>query len=168
MTPARQREALLVSARRMGRDERDYLAKLRALPDALLAAYVDTRYSVRLSQHECVVRLLDEVPPEINAMLEAEGAGSWAIITAMNPYSQRAPAHENTLRCELLARLLTLQGVRTRPAVGAGDSGAWEEQSLLVLGVSYDMARALGTVFQQNAVLYGEKDGVVELVFCDR
>ncbi|MEZ5569892.1 MAG: DUF3293 domain-containing protein [Halioglobus sp.] len=138
------------------------------MPDALLAAYVDTRYGVRLPQGECVVRLFDDIPHEINVMLEAEGVGSWAIVTAMNPYSQRVPASENARRCELLAGLLTLQGVKTCPAVGKGSSGDWEERSLLVLAVSYDMARSLGTAFQQNAVLYGERDGEVELVFCDR
>jgi len=39
---------------------------------------------------------------------------------------------------------------------------------MLVLGISYEKAKALGSAFKQNAIIFGEVDGPIELVFCNK
>ena len=166
-TSGYSREALVRErAQQMGRNPDELVARMQALPQDLVRAYFETSYSVHVQAGECVLRIPEPVPAAINELLEARQAASWTIITAVNPYSQPVSAEENTRRSELLAELLTLHRLQTFPATGKSDCGGGEEESLCVLGLTYNMAQALGSAFQQNAVLYGEKDAVVELIFC--
>ena len=49
--------------------------------------------------------------------------------------------------------------------IGCDPSGCWPgEASCLVLGLSIDIARALGTEFEQNAIVWCGADAVPELV----
>lgn len=154
--------------RSMGRDVEALLGAMRALPAGLLQAYCDTRYSVLRNDASVTLRLLEDPPTGIAELLNEHSAQSWAFITACNPCSEALSDADNAGRHALLLQLLTAQSRPCYPAVGVADSGDWREQSVFVAGISYAMARAVGTVFQQHAVLFGERDGPVELVFCER
>jgi hypothetical protein len=141
---------------------------MRALPSGLVMAYMETDFVLHIGEEECIVRLRDPVPKSLTKLLLSTRAKTWSVISAYNPYSQELSTDENQYRHSLLKQLLTASNYKFYPAVGRSVSGDWEEPSLLVLGLSYDMARSLGTVFEQNAVVFCERGAVVEMIFCDR
>jgi len=48
---------------------------------------------------------------------------------------------------------------------GKHPSGEWEgEQSLLLLGISLDDAKALGLEWEQNAIVWSDADGIPQLI----
>lgn len=152
----------------MGRDQNLLIDRMRALPQGLVMAYLDTEFVLHLGEAECVVTVRDAPPGMLTKFLESRQAATWSVVSAYNPYSQELSMEENQRRHQLLEELLTASRFDYYPAVGRSATGDWEEPSLLVLGLSYDMARALGTVFEQNAIVFGERGAVVEMVFCDR
>jgi hypothetical protein len=155
-------------AQSRGRDQNELVYKMRLLPPGLVMAYMETDYVLDIDDEECVVRVQGEVPERLAKYLESNKAESWTIISAYNPYSLELSTAENQRRHGLLQELLTGLQYKCYPAVGRSAAGDWEEPSLLVLDLSYDMARSLGTVFEQNAVVFGERGAVVEMIFCDR
>ncbi len=150
-------------AQAMGRDQNDLIDKMRELPQALVTAYLSTNYIMRIDGSEIVLKITDDVPPALSSL-----AQSWAIITAYNPYSVENTETENQIAQNRLADMLTLHGYNMLPAIGRSSDGKWEEPSMLVLGISYEFAKAFGSCFQQNAIVFGEVDGPIELVFCNR
>ena len=110
-----------------------------------------------------VLRITGDVPPALSSL-----AQPWAIITAYNPYSAEHTEAENREAQARLTDMLTLHVYRMLPAIGRSSDGKWEEPSILILGISCDLAKAFGTCFQQNAIVFGEIGGPIELVFCDR
>lgn len=155
-------------AQSMGRDQNELVFKMRALPPGLVMAYMQTDFVLNLGKEQCIVHVRDKVPRKLVSFLKSQKAKTWSVISAHNPYSQELSADENQRRHILLQQLLTASKYKFYPAVGRSVAGDWEEPSLLVLDLSYDMARSLGTVFEQNAVVFGERGAVVEMIFCDR
>lgn len=88
-----------------------------------------------------------------------------AFITAFNACSQPQPndinlSHQASLRAWLQAREYVFF-----PGVGKGWSGAWpEEPSFLVLAMTLQLARDVGGMYNQNAVLWCDHDTVPQLV----
>jgi hypothetical protein len=150
-------------AQAMGRDQNDLIDKMRALPQALVTAYFSTNYIMRIDDKEVVMKVTGDIPPPLSSL-----AQPWAIITAYNPYSAEHTETENQAAQNRLTDMLTLHGYQLLPAAGRSSDGNWEEPSILVLGISYEMAKAFGSCFQQNAIVFGEVGGPIELVFCER
>jgi len=150
-------------AQAMGRDQNELIGKMRALPQALILDYCNTNYILRIDDKEVVLRITGDVPPALSSL-----AQPWAIITAYNPYSAEYTEEENQTAQARLTDMLTLHGYKMLPAVGRSSDEKWEEPSKLVLGISYELAKAFGTCFQQNTIVFGEVDGPIELVFCNR
>jgi len=146
----------------MGRDQDELIGKMRALPQVLVIEYFNTDYILRINNQEIVLKITGDVPPALKSLKQ-----SWAIITAYNPYSAKYTDSENRASQERLTRELSHQGYETLPATGRSSEGSWEEESILVLGISYKKAKALGSAFQQNAIVFGEVNGPIELVFCN-
>jgi len=147
----------------MGRDKNEVIAKMQALPQTLILAYFSTNYIACIDDKDVVLNITDDVPPVLNSL-----AQSWAIITAYNPYSAEHTESENQDAQARLTDMLSLHGYKMLPAVGRSSDGNWEEPSILILGISYELAKSFGSCFQQNAIVFGEVNGPIELVFCDR
>ena len=147
----------------MGRGQNDFIDKMRALPQALVTAYFSTNYIMRIDNNEVVLKTTGDVPPALSSLTQSR-----AIITAYNPYSAEQTEAGNQAAQNRLTDMLILHGYRLLPAIGRSSDGNWEEASILVLGISYELAKAFGTYFQQNAIVFGEVDGPIELLFCDR
>lgn len=90
--------------------------------------------------------------------------GRWGYITAWNPASQALPLRENRLRNEALLNEITKRGLSVLK--GVGGLGEWSEESYLVFPITKEALVGLGRRFGQRAVLYGERGGFAELVFC--
>ena len=148
-------------AQAMGRDQNDMVQKMRGLPNALINAYINRSYIVSIDGENVGLKIGNEVPSSI-----AELNRSWAIITAFNPHSLEATEQYNQAQQKMLVDMLSLHGYETMPAVGQSDEGNWEEPSLFVLGISCELSKAFGACFRQNAVIFAEADGPIELIFC--
>lgn len=117
----------------------------------------------------------------IDALLETLQLSSWALITAWNPESSKEiPKEENKIQNEsLLCDIQNQQYTHIRYGFGASSNydpqkspseqqdTIWApEESFLILGISRESAILLGKKYRQNAILFGEKNGIVELVLC--
>lgn len=120
----------------------------------LLAAYLATRYTVRLADQDVQIRVGAEPPPALRALLQP--GHSWVLITACNPRSQRGPARGNALRMRALARaLVAVDPLRVFDAEGCAPDRSWVEPGLLVIGLDPGITDALARRFEQNALLAG-------------
>jgi len=133
----------------------------------LLAAYQATTYYVQLPDRKVAIRI-GEPTPELTPEMIAHEVGSWAFITACNPFSEELPAKENERRLDKLASELTERGLEFFPGEGIGDSGAWPcERSYLVLGLNLEEASALGREHGQYAIIFGRFNKPAQLVWCN-
>jgi len=131
------------------------------MDDALLAAYRNTDYRVRLAQGGWATVRVDAPLP--TALLTLIGGHSWAFITAWNPLSQPQSRRQNhAAQHALLTALRRLPAtVALRPAIGVGPD--WREPSVLAIGPALAQTDALARQFRQNAYVHGLADGYARL-----
>ena len=131
--------------------------------DALIAAYRAARYVV-FADNRPVMRV-GEPCPELDELLEAEGAAAAAFVTAHNP--RGLPAHEETnlLAFGDLCEAADRTGYRIYLGEGSDPEGEWKpEPSLLIVGIPRGEAEELGRRFHQLAIVFVEKGRAPELV----
>jgi hypothetical protein len=129
-------------------------------------SYLNTIYRVRAPEGTIAIRI-GEPCPALERVLEEVGAATWAFITACNPYSQTLTAEVNAQRQAQLEQMLAEAGLAMIPGEGVGIDGDWPlEASVLVLGLKREQAIAIAQVWEQNAIVYGERGGLPELVWC--
>ena len=88
-----------------------------------------------------------------------------AYITACNPFGRSLSEANNTARQATLSSELTGRGLEFISGVGLDSKGDWPgEASFLVLGLSLEATRALAIKYEQNAVIWCDKDTVAQLV----
>lgn len=126
-------------------------------------AYRGTTYAAGLS----LKLRVGEPHPFLDEMLGFRGLETYAYVTAWNPRSEALDEEENAARQDALRRRLREKGWPFLEGVARADEGAWEEESLLVLGIPRSEAEALGREWGQHAVLVGRRGGVPELAWLD-
>ena len=91
----------------------------------------------------------------------------WAYITAWNPRSvPQTDAVNRKKQSELEARLNSMD-VRHIFCAASDSTQAWpDEEGVVALGLEREVALELGREFDQNAILVGLGEGIVELVQC--
>ncbi len=88
-----------------------------------------------------------------------------AFVTACNPFGARLDAACNARRQAALALEIARHGHAACDGMGEHPSGEWPgEPSFLVLGVDRSAAQALGSQFEQNAILWAAADAIPELI----
>lgn len=136
------------------------------VPESLVEAYRSARYVV-YADNRPVMRI-GEPCPEIDELLEDDGAASAAFITSFNP--RGLPAHEeiNQLAFAGLCDAADRTGCRVYLGEGSDPQGEWKpEASLLIVGIARGEAEALGERFHQNAIVWIEKGRAPELVLLE-
>jgi hypothetical protein len=129
----------------------------------LIAAYKKAQYVV-LGEPELVIRI-GEPNPDLDELLEAEGAATAAYITAANPRGEARTAWENEIANAALVQSQTEAGYPCYEGEGRDPQGRWRaERSVLVIGISRPDAEVVGRVFEQNAIVFVEKGRSPELV----
>jgi hypothetical protein len=136
---------------------------MRAATPELIAAYKKAQYVV-LGDPDLVIRI-GEPNPDLDELLEAEGAATAAYITAANPRGEARTAWENEIANAALVQSQTEAGYSCYEGEGRDPQGRWTaERSVLVVGISRADAEVVGRVFGQNAIVFVEKGRAPELV----
>jgi hypothetical protein len=93
-------------------------------------------------------------------------AATWAIITPCNPRSIALCEQENAARLENFHHLLHESGHEWAECIAHDPDGKWpDERGALIFGISQESACNLGRRFDQNAILFGRRGEVPELVW---
>lgn len=126
-------------------------------------AYLETHYLV---EGDTPLTLRVDTPnPALRALHEASRVSSSAFLTAFNPFSQRCDDESNRRSQAALARELNERQLRFVEGVGRHPSESWPgEPSFLVLGISLQQTKALGSQYRQNAVIWAGEDAIPRLV----
>ena len=130
------------------------------LQPQLIEAYKNTLYKIYKPPLEIKVGSCSSA---LDELLQENGIVSWTYITAYNPFSEELTDEENSRRHAELIALLTdhtyFEGE------GLGTDPEWKpEKSILIIGITKEDAKSLGTKFQQNAIVYGELHQPAELL----
>lgn len=118
--------------------------------DDLLRAYQASIYEI--DDPHLTIRP-GETNPRLDELLAGEGLQTWAFITAWNPQSKPLGGAENDA-----AQARLLERVRHHHIwIGRGRSvdATWQEDSLLIGGITAQEAKAIGREFDQRAILLG-------------
>ena len=131
----------------------------------LRAAYEKAHYVV-FGEPELVLRI-GEPNPDLDELLDAEGAPTAAFITAANPRGKRRGAWENEIANAALVKSQNEAGFRCFEGEGRAPDRKWVERSVLVVGVPRADAVIVGRAFEQNAIVFAERGRAPELVLLE-
>jgi hypothetical protein len=133
---------------------------------ALLQAFRDAEYRVTLPTGGEVTLRIDEVNLTFDAALLGAGGRTFGLVTAFNPGAGERPETANREAQRALEEHLRRAGHAFWPAHNQAKDGSFREPSCCVLGLSADEAAALGRLFGQVAVVWGEVGQPPRLVGC--
>ncbi len=136
---------------------------MRPAKPGLIAAYEKALYVV-FGRPELVIRI-GEPNPDLDELLEAEGASTAAFITAANPGGVATSAWKNEIANAALVETQTKAGYRCFEGEGRDPQGRWKpERSALVVGIPRADTESVGRAFGQNAIVFVEKGRAPELL----
>jgi hypothetical protein len=102
---------------------------------------------------------------ELDSIYKTSHKYTAAFITAFNPYSQELSNQENKDRNYKLEELI--QSLHFDYIHGEGKCGNddWDgEESFLIIGISEEQASEIGKQFEQNAIVWCNKDAIPQLL----
>jgi hypothetical protein len=133
------------------------------IPRDTIQAYLETEYFV-LGDAPTTLRV-GETNAGLAALHKAFDVECSAFVTAFNPLSKDCTPEFNADRQRALARDLKQRGLAVIDGIGKHPTNNWPgEASLLVLGLSLEAAKALGTQYGQNAIVWTANDATPQLV----
>lgn len=101
---------------------------------------------------------------QLDSLLARHHTRFWVLITAYNPDSQPLDDRTNRRRQAAFERSIATLYL---PAWGEGLVGNWKpEVGVLLLGITPQRARRLGTRWEQVAVVVGRRGGRPRLLWC--
>ena len=131
-------------------------------PD-LIKAYELTNFHVKADP---AFKLnIGKASEELKELLKQNRVESAAFITAWNPYSKSLSDKENQSRNEQLKNELNIRSLKFIDGFGQDPLGQWDgEDSFLVLGIELEASKKLGVQFEQNAIVWSDKDALPQLI----
>ena len=131
-------------------------------PD-LISAYKVTNFHVKAKP--AFTLNVGKVSEELKELLKQNRVESAAFITAWNPYSKSLSDKENQSRNEQLKNELNIRSLKFIDGFGQDPLGQWDgEDSFLVLGIELEASKKLGIQFEQNAIVWSDKDAIPQLI----
>ncbi|MDO9233257.1 MAG: DUF3293 domain-containing protein [Methylotenera sp.] len=128
----------------------------------LIQSYLETHYHVGGASP--FVLQIDIVCDSLKELYRQSNADCCAYVTACNPFSHPVDDATNADRQAALVRELKARSLSFIEGVGQHPSGNWPgEPSYLVLGLSLEVAKALGRKYEQNAIVWCGPDAVPKL-----
>ena len=133
------------------------------VPDDMISAYRSTNYRV-FSDDPFVLRM-GQPSGGLLRLHDLYRCNSSAFITAYNPFSLAASKVENENAQLKLENHLIERSFSCIKGIGEDSVGDWpSENSVLVLGIEFKMARSIGTAFLQNAIVWSSADAIPKLI----
>ena len=134
-----------------------------SLDPSLIQAYQDTDY--RVDSTALFVMKVGVTSEPLCQLYSQYRSDCAAYITACNPLGRSLSDAENTARQAVLQNELTGRSLKFINGVGLDSKGKWPgEASFLVMGLSLEATRVLASKYEQNAVVWCDKDAVAQLV----
>lgn len=129
----------------------------------VIQAYLETEYIVHTDAS--IILRIGQPNASLGKLHLAHGAATSAFLTAYNPFSQQCDDAENVERQRWLIDRIEQAGFSYIEGIGKHPSNQWPgEASLLVLGMGIEQAKALGSAFEQNALVWAGADTVPQLI----
>ena len=103
--------------------------------------------------------------PELESIYKTSHKNTAAFITAFNPCSQELSSQENKDRNHKLEKLIESLHVDYIQGEGKCGHEDWDgEESFLIFGISEKQASEIGKEFEQNAIVWCDKDAIPQLL----
>lgn len=119
--------------------------------------------------HQSIAFRLNQVNPEIDTFLTAQGQERWAFLTAYNPRARPASTQQNHYHQRLLIRDVANMGLEFLAGSGVSDDGSFPpERCIFILGISVDKALQLAARYRQAAILVGERGQPARLIYAEK
>jgi hypothetical protein len=134
------------------------------IDSSLIASYQSANYIVRAPQPFTLnIGVASQPLKSIYLKAHIKSAG---FITAYNPHSHALTDQENVLRNAKLIAEIQQRSLKFIAGVGQCPESEWPgEESVLVLGISLEAAKALGKQYGQNAIVWCDADALPQLIF---
>ncbi len=124
--------------------------------------YQNAHYLVSTPEYEIEFKI-NEYNEALARLITDHGVDGACLITAFNPLGQQVSIDENAEANRLLEDAIVATGLPYFRAQGGDPKGEWKEDSYLVLGISLEKAQEMGNLYQQNAIVWINKDGLPAL-----
>jgi hypothetical protein len=126
--------------------------------------YQNANYLVTTSGYEIEFKI-NELNEDLARLITANGVDGACFITAFNPLGQLVSIDENAKANRLLEDGIVATGLPYFLGQGSDPKCEWKEDSYLVMGISLEKAKEMGNLYQQNAIVWINKDGLPALVW---
>ena len=129
----------------------------------LISAYQVTNFQVKTEP--AFILNVNKSSEELKNLFKQYRVDSAAFITAWNPFSESLSMEENQTRNVNLENELNLRSLKFIDGFGQDPLGQWDgEESFLVLGISLEASKKLGAQFEQNAIVWSDKEAIPQLI----
>ena len=129
----------------------------------IIVAYQATDFQVNAEQPFTLNIGISSHPLEV--LYKSSRVNSAMFITASNPFSQLLSEDENSLRNVKLIDEIKQRSLKYIGGIGQNPERKWPgEDSILVLGLGLEAAKALGKHYEQNAIVWCDADAVPQLI----
>jgi hypothetical protein len=130
---------------------------------ATVLAYRETEY--RVHGDEPFVLSIGEDCEALAALHRRLRVDCSAYVTAYNPHSKKLDDVANSHRHAELGRDLRRRSLAAFEGIGQHPSNRWPgEVSFLILGLTLEAAKVLGSQLEQNAIVWSGADAIPQLV----
>ena len=127
-------------------------------------AYLATDYRLGHSDQE-IVLTIGQHSPRLAVLFNSNNVNCGAFITAYNPQGNIQSEAANALGHAELASKLQELGLKAIEGSGSEESTEWPaEKSYFALGMALEPAKAIGTHFNQDAIVWVGTDAVPQLI----
>ncbi|WP_350112670.1 DUF3293 domain-containing protein [Nitrosomonas sp.] len=131
---------------------------------SLIEHYTHADYRIG-SAADCITLKIDQYSEPLAQFLVTLNQSYAAIISAYNPYSQLVSDEENVVAHESLRHFLTYHAYQGIESVHTDPAGVWPaEKSFFIPGIDIHSAKSLGQQFNQNAIVWIDRDAIPRLV----
>lgn len=128
----------------------------------LVDAYASTNYVVENAPSFTLrVGVYSE---QLEKLYVSEGVQTACFITAYNPFSVLLTTPHNVARQAVLLTDVAELKLKSRLGYGENLDKTWREQSIMVLGISYEMSMELAIKHEQNAFIWCDEQATPMLV----
>lgn len=134
-----------------------------AIPKDIVQAYLETDY--RVHADPAFTLRVGNQSAELMTLHKSLGKVCSTFITAWNPWSKQLGIPDNKALNAALLKELDQLGLTYTEGVGQHPSNAWPgEESFLVFGLPLDESKALGSRYEQNALIWCGEDATPQLI----